>query len=267
MEAETNREILAALPHRPPFRFVDEVVELDPGRRGSGIWRIDGSESFFAGHFPGRPIVPGVLVAEALAQMSGVVALGANFDLLVVPAAVASGSATIGVTNGATEIAINDFDEGYIHIDDDAGQGVMYAITSHPLVAGAGLFTVPLAGDEVVQVAMTTATTVTLLQNPYKGALVTATPATGLIIGCGISVIAVSGFGWIQTYGPASVLLDGTSTLPVLGNHVRASETDPGAVTKLDYDESARDEAIVGYVMEVGVDLENTAIFLTIAAQ
>lgn len=76
MEAETNRDILAALPHRPPFRFVDEIVELDPGRQGLGIWRIDGRESFFAGHFPGRPIVPGVLVAEALAQMSGVVALG-----------------------------------------------------------------------------------------------------------------------------------------------------------------------------------------------
>ena len=64
---------LANLPHRQPFRFVSSVTRLEAGVAGSGIWTLTGDEPFFAGHFPGRPIVPGVLIAEALAQMSGLV--------------------------------------------------------------------------------------------------------------------------------------------------------------------------------------------------
>lgn len=63
------------LPHRPPFLFVDEVTALEPGVSGSGVWRLAGDESFFAGHFPGRPTLPGVLMCEALAQLAGIVML------------------------------------------------------------------------------------------------------------------------------------------------------------------------------------------------
>lgn len=68
------RPVLDNLPHRAPFRFVSSIEELVAGRRGVGSWRVRGDEDFFAGHFPENPVVPGVLLAESLAQLSGLVA-------------------------------------------------------------------------------------------------------------------------------------------------------------------------------------------------
>jgi 3-hydroxyacyl-[acyl-carrier-protein] dehydratase len=57
------------LPHRAPFLFVDEVTELVAGHSAKGSWRLTGDEPFFAGHFPGRPTLPGVLMCESIAQL------------------------------------------------------------------------------------------------------------------------------------------------------------------------------------------------------
>lgn len=63
------------LPHRAPFLFVDEIVALEPGQSATGTWHLSGDEWFFAGHFPGRPTLPGVLMCEAIAQVGAYVVL------------------------------------------------------------------------------------------------------------------------------------------------------------------------------------------------
>ena len=65
---------LERLPHGPEFRFVDRLTRLEPGKSGEAEYRVRGDESFLRGHFPGDPLFPGVLLAEAAAQTAGVVA-------------------------------------------------------------------------------------------------------------------------------------------------------------------------------------------------
>jgi 3-hydroxyacyl-[acyl-carrier-protein] dehydratase len=65
-------DIMRIIPHRYPFLMVDRIVELEPGKRVVGIKQVTANEPQFTGHFPGRPIMPGVLMVEALAQTAGV---------------------------------------------------------------------------------------------------------------------------------------------------------------------------------------------------
>jgi len=74
--SEDLERVLAALPHRDPFRFISALTSLTPLVRATGEWILAGDETFFQGHFPSDPIVPGVLIAEALAQLCGLVAFG-----------------------------------------------------------------------------------------------------------------------------------------------------------------------------------------------
>ena len=65
---------LSFLPHGPEFRFLDRLLQLDPGRSGEGEYRVRGDEPFLKGHFPDEPLFPGVLLVEAAAQLAGVIA-------------------------------------------------------------------------------------------------------------------------------------------------------------------------------------------------
>jgi 3-hydroxyacyl-[acyl-carrier-protein] dehydratase len=67
-------EILKLLPHSYPFLLVDRIVEIEPEKRIVGIKNVTFNEPFFPGHFPGKPVMPGVLIIEAMAQTAGILA-------------------------------------------------------------------------------------------------------------------------------------------------------------------------------------------------
>lgn len=77
----TYEQIIRILPHRYPFLLVDRVTAIEPGKRVVGYKNVTANEPFFQGHFPGRPIMPGVLIIEAMAQVGGVLALLTLFGM------------------------------------------------------------------------------------------------------------------------------------------------------------------------------------------
>ena len=101
----TSAEALRSLPHGSEFRFIDTVLTMEPGRKVTAEYLLRGDEAFLPGHFPGAPLMPGVLLIEALAQAGGIAAQSdpvippaAQLYLTAVRQAKITGSATPGET-------------------------------------------------------------------------------------------------------------------------------------------------------------------------
>jgi len=79
-----SREIQNILPHRYPFLLIDKIIELEPNVKAVGLKNVTINEPFFQGHFPDQPIMPGVLIVEAMAQVAGILAVrsGAKGDMV-----------------------------------------------------------------------------------------------------------------------------------------------------------------------------------------
>jgi 3-hydroxyacyl-[acyl-carrier-protein] dehydratase len=74
-------QIMKVLPHRYPFLLVDRIVEIVPGETAIGLKNVTINEQFFVGHFPGHPVMPGVLILESMAQVAGILAFASVGDL------------------------------------------------------------------------------------------------------------------------------------------------------------------------------------------
>lgn len=190
---------------------------------------------------------------------------GANFDELVVPAAVAVGSKTVTVTNGATAITKDMFAEGYLNVEDDAGEGRLYKIKSNTADAASGPVTITLAVGASIQVALTTASTVGLTKNPLMSVIIHPSPPTAALAGVAVAAVTAAYFCWLQTRGPVSVL--GTGTL-VIGKSCVASVTVDGSVDPPALTEAAPntglDQQFVGTVMEAAATTEYSLVNLKI---
>lgn len=174
-------------------------------------------------------------------------------------AAAAIGATSLTVTPGATAGAANLYAGGLAIISVTPGLGYAYAIDSHLAITASTAFTLNLRKDDPIQVALTTSSKVTLVANAYKGVIQTpVTTLTGAAVGAAVSIIPANGWGWIQTNGPASVLVAGT---PGPGLAVVVPGTAAGAVV---IDGAASATPMVGTMMVTGVDATCCPVMLNL---
>lgn len=174
-----------------------------------------------------------------------------------IAAAAAAGATTIVVTFGGAVLA-DAYKDGYVHINDEAGEGHIYRVKGHP----AGTANVPVYLHDPIRVALVADTSeITLTKHPQDSVIVLPTTATSVPIGIPPIPVTANSYFWNQVKGPAPVLTDGTI---VIGQHVRLSDAVAGAVEPLDRDGTAEDEAVVGTVLQVNGTGEYSLIMLAI---
>lgn len=177
-------------------------------------------------------------------------------DNLTVTAAVVHGGTEISITPGATTAVAGAFDEGYMIVNDNDGEGQTYKIRHNPAIASTTTFILSLF--DPINVALTTSSQVSLFHNTYSN-VIEATSVTAQPAGVPLVTLASGYYGWLQTHGVASVLCGTTGTLGALG---MAAAT--GAVTDMTDVTAPETEYWVGRFVVAGVSTEYRPFFLTI---
>lgn len=175
------------------------------------------------------------------------------------PAAAAVGATAVTITTlGATAATQNQYAEGWLYVDTGPGNGITYGINSHLANAGSAALIVNLEKDDSIQVALTTSSRIGLLANPYADVIVMPTAATSIAVGVPLFAIPIAQYGWIQTWGPCPVLINGT---PAVGVSVINGATTAGSV---DVAAVANEAAtrFVGRMLQVGVSTKNNMVHL-----
>lgn len=228
-----------------------EVSEAPLHQLGTKGYSADG-RIFRYGQAAGTEIATGVLCVSP--------AITANHEDIAFQAAGAVGDKVVTITLGATAVTGNEYEEGYLLIVDDAGEGYTHLIERAPATASAG--DIELRITPGLQVATTTSTTVTLVRNPYRDVVI-ATGGTQTSIPVGVSprVMTADNYGWFQTGGWATVLMSGTNT-PTAGEPVTIGEATNGSVSGRD----AVAEPLVGIAQETTnpASGEHNGVFLTL---
>lgn len=194
-------------------------------------------------------------VAGSLYQSSAPVA----GNLAQTPAAAAIGATSVTITTITTTVTANQYSEGLMQVDTTPGNGIMYGVDGHnAATGGSGSCTIQLPKDDAIQVALTTASRVGLLANPFADIIVCPTTVTANPAGVPLVAAAIGAYHWLQTWGLVPLLINGT---PAVGSPVVPSATTAGAV------DIAAVAAIttmlyVGRIAQVGVSTKNNAVML-----
>lgn len=182
------------------------------------------------------------------------------------PTAASAGATSVTVTLGATLVSANQYNQGWLVVEDDSGGtgGFQYQIKNTPAAALSAALTVTLADPLVV--AITASAHVSLVLNPYSGVIQMPSTATSAPVGVALPVsqpasqsagITANYYGWVQERGVATVLSEGGSTV---GTAVAASDTTAGAVETCD----ANSEFVVGCALQTLTTTDFGATLLTI---
>jgi hypothetical protein len=228
-------------------QFVSSATQLHP--LGTVALGCDGVRMYRYAQAGASDLVAGNLL-QAAAPLPN--------HLANTPPAVAIGGTSFSYTPGATGGAENLYAEGFLQVDTTPGNGLMYQVSGHAAITASTAFTLKLA--EAIVVALTTSSRVGLHTHPYKNVIQTPTTITAKVVGAAGYVITAAQYGWVQTHGPAALLINGTPaiTAPVINGATTAGTVDVWTA-------AAQPTAnLVGHMMQVGVSTKNNAVFLCI---
>jgi hypothetical protein len=230
--------------------FTSSVTQQHPlGQRG---WTQDGRAFVYAGAAAAGDLVAGNVIQGA-APIAG--------NLAQTPAAAALGATAITITAITTTVVANQYAEGYMQVDTTPGNGYTYTIRDHLAATGGTALVINLLAEDGIQgAALTTASRVGLASNLYMGVIQCPTAKTGPVVGVAAYVIKASQFGWLQTWGPCSVLINGTPavTAPVINGGTTAGSVDVWTTA------AQATASYLGEMMQVGVSTKNNFVFLKI---